>query len=89
MPIQEVPADWSNYFPNWVEWSVTMGALSGIFIVITLFSKLFPMMAIWEVEEGVILDQDKKLAEEIRLKRELGQAGFADTKTHPVAPVIN
>ena len=89
MPIQEVPADWSNYFPNWVEWSVTMGALSGIFIVITLFSKLFPMMAIWEVEEGVILDQDKKVAEEIRLKRELEQSGLTPTKVNPVATVTN
>jgi molybdopterin-containing oxidoreductase family membrane subunit len=44
MPIQEVPADWATYFPNWVEWSVTMACLAGIFLVITLFAKMFPMM---------------------------------------------
>jgi len=70
MPIQEVPADWSSYFPNWVEWSVTMGCLSGIFIVITLFSKLFPMMAVWEVEEGVEIEHDRKAILEIKNKRE-------------------
>jgi Ni/Fe-hydrogenase subunit HybB-like protein len=60
MPIQEVPADWATYFPNWVEWSVTMGCLAGIFLVITLFSKLFPMMAVWEVEEGIVIEHDKQ-----------------------------
>ena len=77
MPIQEVPADWSSYFPNWVEWSVTMGCLSGIFIVITLFSKLFPMMAVWEVEEGVEIEHDRKLALEIKEKR------LAEKKSKP------
>ncbi len=70
MPIQEVPADWSSYFPNWVEWSVTMGCLSGIFLVITLFSKLFPMMAVWEVEEGVIIEHDKTILNDLKNKRE-------------------
>ena len=74
MPIQDVPANWTTYFPNWVEWSVTMGCLSGIFLVITLFSKLFPMMAIWEVEGGIEIDHDKQLAIEIRKKREAEQA---------------
>jgi len=71
MPIQEVPADWSSYFPNWVEWSVTMGCLSGIFIVITLFSKFFPMMAVWEVEEGLEIEHDRQVALEMKKKREM------------------
>src|ERR1035438_8440858 len=70
MPIQEVPSDWATYFPNWVEFSVTFGCLAGIFLVITIFSKLFPMMAVWEVTDGVVIEHDKKAAEEIRLKRE-------------------
>jgi molybdopterin-containing oxidoreductase family membrane subunit len=52
LPIQNVPQSWTTYFPNWVEWSVTIGALAGIFLVITLFSKFFPIISIWEVEEG-------------------------------------
>ncbi len=70
MPIQEVPADWASYFPNWVEWSVTMACLAGIFLVITLFAKMFPMMAVWEVAEGMELNHDKKIAYAQRKKRE-------------------
>jgi Ni/Fe-hydrogenase subunit HybB-like protein len=70
MPIQEVPGTWSSYFPNYVEFSVTAACLAGIFFVITIFSKLFPMMAVWEVEEGIIIEHDKKVAIELRKKRE-------------------
>jgi hypothetical protein len=70
MPIQEVPNDWSHYFPNWVEFSITAGCLAGIFLVITLFAKMFPMMAVWEVEEGIQIEHDKLVAIEIREKRE-------------------
>lgn len=69
-PIQHVPADWATYFPNWVEWSVTMGALAGMFLIITLFSKFFPMMAVWEVEEGVKINHEKETAAEIRKQME-------------------
>ena len=70
MPIQDVPADWATYFPNWVEFSVTAGCLAGIFLVITLFAKLFPMMAVWEVAEGMEIDLDKKKALELKHQRE-------------------
>ncbi len=53
LPIQDVPLSWSDYFPNWVEWSVTFGALAGIFLVFIGFSKLFPIVSIWEVQEGI------------------------------------
>ncbi len=69
MPIQEVPGSWSSYFPNYVEFSVTAAALAGIFLVITLFSKLFPMMAVWEVEEGIEIEHDKQLAIELKEQR--------------------
>lgn len=74
MPIQEVPGDWSSYFPNYVEFSVTAACLAGIFLVITLFAKLFPMMAVWEVEEGIEIEHDKQVAIEIRKKREADEA---------------
>ena len=70
MPIQEVPASWSTYFPNYVEFSVTAACLAGIFLVITLFAKMFPMMAVWEVEEGIQIEYDKQAAIEMREERE-------------------
>jgi Ni/Fe-hydrogenase subunit HybB-like protein len=74
MPIQEVPGTWSTYFPNYVEFSVTAACLAGIFLVITLFSKLFPMMAVWEVEEGIEIEHDKQMAIEIREQRKAEEA---------------
>jgi molybdopterin-containing oxidoreductase family membrane subunit len=60
LPIQNVPFDWSHYFPNWVEWSITIGTLAGIFFVITLFSKIFPIVSVWEVEEGIKIEEKNK-----------------------------
>ncbi len=74
MPIQEMPAAWSSYFPNYVEFSVTAACLAGIFLIITLFSKLFPMMAVWEVEEGIKIEYDKEEAHELGTKREAEEA---------------
>lgn len=74
MPIQEVPATWSSYFPNYIEFSVTAACLAGIFLVITLFSKLFPMMAVWEVEEGIKIEHDKQVAIEFRRQSEAEEA---------------
>jgi len=62
LPIQDVPADWSTYFPSWVEFSVVAGAVAGILLVLTLFSKLFPIMSVWEVEEGAELEKAKEIA---------------------------
>lgn len=93
MPIQEVPSDWSHYFPNWVEFSITGGCLAGIFLVITLFSKLFPMMAVWEVEGGIEIEHDKKIAIEIRMKREAEEARLngsrMDAEVKFIKPAVN
>ena len=64
LPIQDVPSDWSQYFPNWVEWSVVMGALSGMVIIVTLYAKFFPMMSMWEVVHGAQVEESKRLAAE-------------------------
>ena len=70
LPIQDVPQNWRTYFPNWVEWSVTMGALSGILIVVTLYAKFFPMMSIWEVAHGAKVEEGKRIGNELMEKQE-------------------
>jgi molybdopterin-containing oxidoreductase family membrane subunit len=62
LPIQDVPLTWSEYFPNWVEWSVTMAAFAGMVIIVTLYSKLFPMMSMWEVVHGAKIEESKRIA---------------------------
>ena len=37
-----------TYFPTWIEWTVTAGALAFFLLLFTLFSKLFPIVSIWE-----------------------------------------
>ena len=88
MPIQEVPGTWSSYFPNYVEFSVTGACLAGIFLLITLFSKLFPMMAVWEVEEGILIEHDKQAANDLRTKREAEEAKIIGEQAKTViAPI--
>ena len=71
LPMQNVPTEWSQYFPNWVEWSITIGTLAGIFLVITLFAKTFPIISVWEVQEGKKLEENKNSTiETIKNKKE-------------------
>jgi Ni/Fe-hydrogenase subunit HybB-like protein len=52
MPYQ--PADYS---PTWVEWSIFAGGLALFALLITLFTKVFPIIAVWEVaedQEGIV-----------------------------------
>jgi len=52
LPIQSVPVDWTQYYPTWVEWSITFGAMAGFVLIYTLFSKVFPIVSIWETREA-------------------------------------
>ena len=48
IPIQNVPSEWAHYTPTWVEWSITAGAFAMFILLYTLFSKIFPVISIWE-----------------------------------------
>ena len=51
LPIQRAPAGWGIYQPTWVEWSITAAALAGFVLIYLLFSKVFPIVSIWETRE--------------------------------------
>ena len=55
LPVDNVPADYMIYWPNWVEWSITMMAIAGAILIVTILAKLFPIMPIWEIahDEGI------------------------------------
>jgi molybdopterin-containing oxidoreductase family membrane subunit len=40
------------YQPSWVEWSLTGASLCAFALLYVVFSKLFPIISIWEVEEA-------------------------------------
>jgi molybdopterin-containing oxidoreductase family membrane subunit len=51
IPVQGVPWEWAHYQPTWVEWSITAGAFATFILLYTLFSKMFPVISIWETNE--------------------------------------
>lgn len=51
--IQNPPAGYGSYFPSIVEWLVTFGAIAGFMLVYTLFSKLFPIITLWETADAI------------------------------------
>lgn len=59
LPIQNTPASWATYFPSWIEMSIVAASLSGVLLIITLFSKFFPIISIWETLEGEGIDLEK------------------------------
>jgi len=40
------------YSPTWVEWSILAGCFAAFTLLYVLFTKLFPIVSIWEVQEG-------------------------------------
>jgi molybdopterin-containing oxidoreductase family membrane subunit len=46
-----LPYEPANYAPTWVEWSITAGGFALFALMITLFVKFFPIMAVWEMTE--------------------------------------
>ncbi len=40
-----------SYVPTWVEWSITAGGFAAFFLMFIFFSKVFPIISIWEVDQ--------------------------------------
>ena len=40
------------YQPSWVEWSITGASFAAFILLYVLFAKMFPIISIWEMEEG-------------------------------------
>lgn len=50
IPVVAGPA--GIYSPSWVEMSISLGAAAAIPLLLMLFFRLFPVLAIWEMEHG-------------------------------------
>jgi Ni/Fe-hydrogenase subunit HybB-like protein len=51
LPIQNVPVEWMVYRPTLIETAITMATMILVLMIITLLSKLFPVVPIWEIAE--------------------------------------
>jgi Ni/Fe-hydrogenase subunit HybB-like protein len=49
---QRLPFDsWPHYVPRWPEISITVGTFAAMVLLYLLFSKIFPIISIWEIGE--------------------------------------
>ena len=48
LPMHDVPASYHHYFPSWEEWAIALGSLAGALLVITILSRIFPIIPIQE-----------------------------------------
>ncbi|HUX96057.1 MAG TPA: NrfD/PsrC family molybdoenzyme membrane anchor subunit [Bacteroidales bacterium] len=51
LPIQNVPVEWMIYKPTVTETAVTLASMILVLMIITILSKLFPVIPIWEIAE--------------------------------------
>jgi len=47
-----LPYDRGFYYPTWVEFSLTAGCFAAFILMYAVFSKLFPIVSVWEIREG-------------------------------------
>ncbi|MEN8191532.1 MAG: NrfD/PsrC family molybdoenzyme membrane anchor subunit [Bacteroidota bacterium] len=51
LPIQNVPESWNHYSPTTPEIAITIGSFLIVLIIISLLSKIIPLIPIWEMKE--------------------------------------
>jgi Ni/Fe-hydrogenase subunit HybB-like protein len=47
-----LPYERGNYVPSWVEFSVLAGCCAAFILLYCLFTKVFPIVSVWEIKEG-------------------------------------
>jgi molybdopterin-containing oxidoreductase family membrane subunit len=47
-----MPGVAAHYFPSWVEWSIFAGCAATFVLLYMVFTKIFPIVSIWEMREG-------------------------------------
>ncbi len=62
LPIQHVPGEWFVYKPTLIETAITMGSIILVLIIISVLSKIFPVIPIWEMAE----EREKELRDKER-----------------------
>jgi Ni/Fe-hydrogenase subunit HybB-like protein len=63
LPIQNVPAEWHIYKPTLTETAITLAAFILVLIIITILSKLFPVLPVCELsEEEDVIDNQNEVA---------------------------
>ena len=59
LPIQDVPPSWTHYSPSLVEWTIVSACFAAMLLIVTIFSRFFPIISVWEVAEGKLKGKDE------------------------------
>ncbi len=62
--------DYGIYFPSWVEISITLAEFAFFALLYIIFAKIFPMVAVWENQEGREEEHIKELAHKLAAEAE-------------------
>jgi Ni/Fe-hydrogenase subunit HybB-like protein len=60
-----LPYSWGTYRPTWVEITITVGTFAGMALLYMIFSKLVPIISIWELkaEQHLVPEEALSLAQ--------------------------
>ncbi|MEE8519199.1 MAG: NrfD/PsrC family molybdoenzyme membrane anchor subunit [Dehalococcoidia bacterium] len=53
--------DYSSYRPSMIEFTIVFGAIAVVCLLLLLFSKFFPLIPLWEIKEGQLLQDEIKI----------------------------
>jgi Ni/Fe-hydrogenase subunit HybB-like protein len=56
-----MPIGVGHYAPTWVEWAIMAASATGIILLYVLFTKFFPIVSIWEIEEDEEMEEKRRL----------------------------
>ena len=56
-----LPSSWGYYSPTWVELAIMIASAAGIVLLYVLFTKFFPIVSIWEIEEDEEIEERRRL----------------------------
>jgi Ni/Fe-hydrogenase subunit HybB-like protein len=51
LALPQLSYSWGSYMPTWVELSIVAGTFAGFTLIYLVFSRLFPIVSIWETQE--------------------------------------
>jgi Ni/Fe-hydrogenase subunit HybB-like protein len=51
LPKYNSPVRFNYYFPSWEEWAITIGSMAGVLLIITFFTRFFPVISIYKTLE--------------------------------------
>jgi len=61
----ELPYSWGQYIPHWPESLITVGAFALVIFLYLIFTRIFPIIPVWEVHEGQVLHSLRRIGRAI------------------------